>query len=231
MDGKKTVFIVDDEIRIRRMLSDYLKSKGYAVIEACDGREAMDVFCANNLQISMILLDVMMPVKSGYEFLREIREFSDIPVIMLTAKGEEYDQLNYFKNGADDFVAKPFSPALLLAHIEAVMKRCGKTEDGCLKAGNITMEEEKRKVMLLEEEIELTPKEYDLLAHFIHNEMIVMTRETIVDAVWNYDYMGDIRTVDTHVKQLRAKLKTCGSYIKTVHGVGYRFEVADESIN
>lgn len=225
------IFIVDDEIRIRRMLSDYLRGNGYDTIEAVDGKDALEVFYANNTEIDIILLDVMMPEKDGFEVLKEIREISEIPVIMLTAKSEEYDQLNYFKGGADDFIPKPFSPSILLAHIEAVLKRCIREKKDSIQAGELIIEEDKMKVMEGGEEIELTPKEYDLLLYFLHNEGVVLTREIILNAVWSFDYMGDSRTVDTHIKQLRAKLGDCGSYIKTVHGVGYRFEVGDVSVN
>lgn len=230
-DKMEKIFIVDDESRIRRMLTDFLNGNGYETIEGIDGRDALEVFYANNTEIDLILLDVMMPEKNGYQVLKEIREISNVPVIMLTARSEEEDQLICFKGGADDFVAKPFSPSLLLAHIEAVLKRCIGQRERPIEAGAVKVDTEKMEVKAGEEIIELTPKEYDLLLYFLQNENVVLTRETILDAVWSFDYMGDIRTVDTHVKQLRFKLGIWSRYIKTVHGVGYKLEVEDVPVN
>ena len=173
----------------------------------------------------------MMPKKDGFCLLKDIRKVSNVPVIMLTAKGEEYDQLEYFRKGADDFISKPFSLELLLAHIDAVGKRCFQKGREQWIAGDICVETEQRKVMVEGEAVELTPKEYELLLYFIKNKGIVVERETILNAIWGFQYFGDIRTVDTHVKQLRAKLSDHGKYIKTVHGIGYRFEVQDVSIH
>ena len=225
------IFLVDDEQRIRRMVSDYLKLNGYTVLEAEDGEEAEEIFYQKNTEIDLILLDVMMPKKDGFHLLKDIRKVSSVPIIMLTAKGEEYDQLEYFRKGADDFISKPFSLELLLAHIDAVGKRCFQKGREQWIAGDICVETEQRKVMVEGEAVELTPKEYELLLYFIKNKGIVVERETILNAIWGFQYFGDIRTVDTHVKQLRAKLSDHGKYIKTVHGIGYRFEVQDVSIH
>ena len=225
------IFLVDDEQRIRRMVSDYLKLNGYTVLEAEDGEEAEEIFYQKNTEIDLILLDVMMPKKDGFCLLKDIRKVSNVPVIMLTAKGEEYDQLEYFRKGADDFISKPFSLDILLAHIEAVAKRCFQKGREQWIAGDICVEIEQRKVMVEGQAVELTPKEYELLLYFIKNKDIVVERETILNAIWGFQYFGDIRTVDTHVKQLRAKLSDHGKYIKTVHGIGYRFEVQDVSIH
>lgn len=225
MEAKGNLLVVDDEIRIRRMLQDYLNGCSYEVIEAKDGEEAMKVFFEQNNKIDMILLDIMMPNKNGYQVLSEIRECSDVPIIMLTAKGEEYNQLDSFKHGADDFIAKPISLAVLKAHIEAVMKRCNRQKKDERKVGLLSIDEEKMSVKKQGEPLELTPKEYDLLLFFVKNEGVVFKRETILNSVWTYNYEGDIRTVDTHVKQLRAKLSEECPYIKTVHRIGYKFEV------
>ncbi len=225
------IFLVDDEQRIRRMVSDYLRLNGYTVLEAEDGEEAEEIFYQKNTEIDLILLDVMMPKKDGFHLLKDIRKVSSVPIIMLTAKGEEYDQLEYFRKGADDFISKPFSLELLLAHIDAVGKRCFQKGREQWIAGDICVETEQRKVMVEGEAVELTPKEYELLLYFIKNKGIVVERETILNAIWGFQYFGDIRTVDTHVKQLRAKLSDHGKYIKTVHGIGYRFEVQDVSIH
>lgn len=227
IETAKTILVVDDEIRIQRMLKDFLKGNEYEVIEAGNGQDALDIYFNNDDKINLILLDVMMPRKDGYTVLKEIREYSQVPVIMLTARSEEYDQIGYYSHGADDFVAKPFSPNLLLAHMEAVLKRCYPKGKPLLEVGVLLLDEEKREFTLGSEKLELTPKEYDLLFYFMQNTGLVLTRDVILDAVWERDYEGDFRTVDTHVKQLRAKLFVYSSYIKTIHGVGYRFEVGD----
>ncbi len=228
---KGLILIVDDESRIRRMLKDFLVSHKYEILEASNGEEAMEMFYSNNSKIDLILLDVMMPMKNGFDVLSEIREDSITPIIMLTAKGEEYDQLAGFKFGADDYISKPFSPSLLLARLEAVLKRTGKRKVKNVVIGNISVDKLKKEVVCADEKLDLTPKEYDLLLYFIENNELVLAREQILDAVWNYDYIGDARTVDTHIKQLRAKLVFNCQYIKTVHGVGYRFEVKNEQDN
>ena len=231
MRKKGTILVVEDEQRIRRTLVDYLKINEYETLEAKDGEEALEVFYQNNHMIDLILLDVMLPKESGTTVLKEIRKQSTAPIIMLTAKGEEYDQIEYFKQGADDFLAKPFSLELLLGHVEAIAKRCFQNRKKRVEMGNIVIDMEQRKVVVKEESIELTPKEYDLLVYLIQNKGIVMERETILNAIWGFQYVGDIRTVDTHIKQLRAKLSSDSNYIKTVHGIGYRFEVEHDSLH
>jgi len=218
-----TILIAEDEIRIRRMLKDFLSSCNYKVIEAEDGKKALDLFYSYSNKIDLILLDVMMPVKDGFEVLSEIRESSLIPVIMLTAKSQEYDQLLGFRNGADDYITKPFSPIILMAHVEAVLKRCRNTVENIISIGNISIDKIGMIVRIDNKRVYLTPKEYDLLLYMIDNVDIVLNREQILNKVWNYDYLGDSRTVDTHIKQLRAKIGN--EYIQTIHGRGYRFEV------
>lgn len=222
--GNGTILIAEDEIRIRRMLKDYLTSRNYNIIEAEDGKKALELFYSSNNKIDIILLDVMMPYKDGFEVLKEIRDFSLVPVIMLTAKSQEYDQLCGFKHGADDYVTKPFSPIILLAHIEAVLKRCKNNMEDIITVGNISIDKSGMIVKIENNRIYLTPKEYDLLIYMINNMDSVLTREQILNEVWNYDFIGDSRTVDTHVKQLRSKIGA--PYIHTIHGRGYRFEVA-----
>lgn len=226
---ERTILIADDEQRIRRMIKDYLRGKDYNILEAKDGQEALDVFYSNNSKIECIILDVMMPKIDGMGVLEEIRDCSDVPVIMLTAKGEEYDQLTAFKNGADDYVCKPFSLTLLAARVEAVIKRSKKEKTEIVIAGDIKIDKKRTAVYVFEKELSLTPKEYELLCYFVSNEGATLSREQILNSVWNYDYCGDLRTVDTHVKQLRSKLKECGKYIKTLYGFGYRFEVCNKS--
>lgn len=218
-----TILIAEDESRIRRMLKDYLVSCNYTVLEAEDGMKALETFY-NNSKIDLILLDVMMPNKDGFEVLQEIRELSSIPIIMLTAKSQEYDQLHGFKYGADDYVMKPFSPVILLAHVEAVLKRCRNLKEETITVGRITIDKVGMIVKLGDQRLYLTPKEYDLLIYLIDNIDIVLSREQILNKVWNYDYIGDSRTVDTHIKQLRSKIGN--DYIQTIHGRGYRFEVS-----
>lgn len=224
-NDKRCVLIVDDDIKILRSLKDFLRGNNFYVLEATDGRMALDVFYENNTKIDMILLDVMMPGIDGFSVLKEIRESFLVPVIMLTARGEEYDQLNGFNNGADDYIPKPFSPSLLLARMEAVFKRIGKTEANDLTAGKIRINIMKRNVTVNNSHIVLTPKEFDLLYYFMLNRGLILSREQILNAVWGYEFMGDLRTVDTHVKQLRNKIGDCAGYIRTIHRVGYQFEV------
>lgn len=218
-----TILVAEDEARIRRMLKDFLTSCNYKVLEAEDGKKALEQFYANNNKIDLILLDVMMPNKDGFEVLKEIREVSLIPIIMLTAKSQEYDQLYGFKHGADDYVMKPFSPIILLAHVEAVLKRCRNTVEEAVNIGGINVDKVGMIVKVDGKRVYLTPKEYDLLLYMIDNVDIVLSREQILNKVWNYDYLGDSRTVDTHIKQLRSKIGN--QHIQTIHGRGYRFEV------
>lgn len=226
-----TILIAEDDMYIRRMVKDYLVSCRYQVREAKDGQEALEQFFSYNNEISLIILDVMMPCKNGYEVLKEIRESSTVPIIMLTAKSQEEDQLISFRYGVDDFLAKPFSPAILLAHVKAILKRCGQDKNKIIRVGGISIDTEKREVVIDDSLLELTPKEYDLLLFFVRNSNIVFQREQLLNAVWSYSYEGDLRTVDTHVKQLRAKLLDRSSYIKTIYGIGYEFEVSDVSVH
>lgn len=227
----ETILIAEDDMHIRRMIKDYLISCRYQVREAKDGQEALEQFFSYNNEISLIILDVMMPCKNGYEVLKEIRESSTVPIIMLTAKSQEEDQLISFRYGVDDFLAKPFSPAILLAHVKAILKRCGQDKNKIIRVGGISIDTEKREVVIDDSLLELTPKEYDLLLFFVRNSNIVFQREQLLNAVWSYSYEGDLRTVDTHVKQLRAKLLDRSSYIKTIYGIGYEFEVNDVSVH
>lgn len=222
---KRCLLIIDDEARIRRALKDFFSASGFSVLEAANGEEGLKVYYDNNTVIDLILLDVMMPQMDGFTMLKELREFSMTPVIMLTAKGEEYDQISGFVQGADDYIPKPFSPSLLLLRVEALLKRAGKDVDQDISVGPISLNQRKRSAAVDGVEISLTRREFDLLTCFILNRDLTITREKLLDNVWGYNFDGDIRTVDTHVKQLRLKLGEYGSWIKTVYRVGYCFEV------
>lgn len=221
---KKAILIVDDEPRIVRVLSDYLSATGYEVFQAYDGEEALDVFASHNTEIDLILLDVMMPKMDGTEVLDEIRKTSLVPVIFLTAKGEEYDQVRGFQSGADDYIVKPFSQSVLVLRIEAIMNRVGKSEMRQLEVGELSLNQTTRSVQLRENSLELTRREFDLLAFFMLHVGQILSREQLLNGVWGYDFAGELRTVDTHVKQLRSKLGKDGPVVKTVFGVGYRLE-------
>lgn len=224
IQNKRCVLVVDDDEKIIRVLKDFLSIKNFHILTATNGDEALNTFSENNTEIDLVLLDVMMPGIDGYSVLYNIRQTSDIPVIMLTAKGQEYDQVKGFEIGADDYIVKPFSPTILIARIEAVLKRSGKSDSGVLSSGSIKVNTTKRTAYHDGDELDLTRREFDLLLYFISNKDITLTREQLLNNVWGYDYSGDIRTVDTHIKQLRNKLKESGSYIKTIHRVGYKFE-------
>lgn len=215
------ILIVEDEKKLLNTLSDFLKLNGYEVLIAENGIEAMKQFTAHAQEIDLVLLDIMLPFLNGYELLKEIRMRSNVPVIMLTAKSSIEDQIEGFEYGADDYITKPYSLSLIRAHIEAVLKRAGKVKD-FLISGDIRMDVKGQKVYLREEYVETTPKEFELLLFFMENEGMVLSRGRILDAVWGYHYEGDIRTVDTLVKQLRKKLDG-GSYIRSIYGVGYVF--------
>ncbi|MDR1643351.1 MAG: response regulator transcription factor [Clostridiales bacterium] len=215
---KRFVLVVDDEKRIVKLVSDFLKAEGYEPLPAYDGKSALEVFYQNASKIALIILDVMMPELSGWQVLEEIRGNSDVCVIMLTAKAEDADQLFGFASGADDYVTKPFSPSVLMARVKNLLKR---SESEKSDFGEWQLDAGARSLTVEGKEKQLTPKEYDLLAYFIANKGIALSREKLLNAVWNYDFYGDVRTVDTHVKQLRAKLK--GDCIQTVRGFGYRF--------
>ena len=222
MDRLK-VLVVDDEERMRKLISDFLKIKGYETVEAGDGEEAIDVFFADK-EIALIILDVMMPKMDGWEVLKTVREHSKVPVIMLTARTEETDELKGFEYGADEYISKPFSPKILVARVEAILRRSGVNQDEVVRVGGIEVDKSAHSVKIDGKEIELSFKEYELLLYFIENKGIALSREKILNNVWNYDYFGDARTIDTHVKKLRAKMGTKGDYIKTVWGIGYKLE-------
>lgn len=223
---KLKILVVDDEVRIRKLVRDFLLRKNYEVLEAGDGEEALDIFYREK-EISLVILDVMMPKMDGYQVCREIRESSEVPVIMLTAKSEEKDELNGFECGADEYIAKPFSPKILVARVEAILRRVvlGEKKESILKVGVISIDKEAHSVHVNGVEIELSFKEFELLTYFMENAGIALSREKILNNVWDYDYFGDARTIDTHVKKLRSKLGEKGDYIKTIWGMGYKFEV------
>ncbi len=220
---KNCILVVEDELKLLRIMEDFLSLQGYEVLKAEDGQEALNRFYENKSRIDMILLDVMLPEISGYMVLKEIRKTSDVPVIMLTARSSVEDQMCGFEKGADDYIVKPYTLDLVKLHIEAVLKRAGKLKNS-LTFGKITLDLAGQKVYWKDTYLETTRKEYELLLYFVEHSHVVLPRNTILDAVWGYDYVGDIRTVDTLVKQLRKKLtEECG-YIKSVYGVGYLFE-------
>ena len=218
------ILVVDDEARMRKLVKDFLSIKGYIVLEAQDGEEALKVFDANK-DVKLILLDVMMPKVDGFEVLEAIRQYSKVPVMMLTARSEERDELEGYKLGVDEYITKPFSPKILVARVEAVLRRTvGEAEDRLI-AGAIEIDKVARSVYIDKKPVDLSFKEYELLTYFIENKGIALSREKILSSVWNYDYFGDARTIDTHVKKLRAKMGERGDYIKTVWGMGYKFEI------
>ncbi|WP_346662574.1 response regulator transcription factor [uncultured Merdimonas sp.] len=219
------ILVVDDESRMRKLVRDFLEREGYEVLEAADGVEAMDIFYEEK-EIALVILDVMMPKMDGWQTLREIRQSSQIPVIMLTARAEERDELQGFKLGVDEYISKPFSPKILVARVGALLRRShGMGAGEVLTAGGITVDKSAHQVKIDGKEIELSYKEFELLAYFLENQGIALSREKILNNVWNYDYFGDARTIDTHVKKLRSKMGEKGSYIKTIWGMGYKFEV------
>ena len=223
---KIKILVVDDESRMRKLVHDFLTREGYAVVEAADGEEALDIFYSDK-EISLIVLDVMMPKINGWEVCREIRKISKLPIIMLTAKGDESDELNGFEIGADEYISKPFSPKILVARVTALLRRAnkiGETAD-IREAGGIVMDKTAHTVAIDGQNIDLSVKEFELLDYFMNHRGIALSRERILDSVWSYDYFGDARTIDTHVKKLRSKMGAKGDYIKTVWGVGYKFEI------
>ena len=220
-----TVLIVDDEARMRKLVKDFLMQKGYSVLEAADGEEALNVFAENKNKIGIILLDVMMPKLDGWSVLRQIRQDSKVPIIMLTARGEEQDELFGFELGVDEYISKPFSPKILVARVEAILKRTKKYENKVQNYGGIEIDSDGRTVKVDGKEIELSLREYELLKYLVENSGIALSRDKILNNVWNYDYYGDSRTIDSHIKKVRHKLGKKGKYIETVRGVGYKFEV------
>lgn len=218
------ILVVDDEANMRRLVKDFLNKKGYTVLEAADGMEALHVFY-NNSDIAVILLDVMMPKLDGWQVCREIRETSQVPIMMLTARSDERDELLGFELGVDEYITKPFSPKIVVARVEAILRRSGhQDKEEILSLDGIVLNKSAHMVTVEEKEIELSYKEFELLAYFLENKGIALSREKILNGVWNYDYFGDERTVDTHVKKLRSKLGSKGELIKTVWGLGYRLE-------
>lgn len=222
--GSAKILVVDDEARMRKLVRDFLNAKGYGVLEAGDGEEAMRIF-AEEKDIALMLLDVMMPKMDGWEVLEAVRRYSDIPVVMLTARGDERDELRGFKLGVDEYISKPFSPKILVARVEAILRRSGGEEGGAqLRAAGITLDKTAHEVLIDGAPVELSYKEFELLAFFMENKGIALSREKILSRVWNYDYFGDARTIDTHVKKLRAKMGEKGSLIRTIWGMGYKFD-------
>lgn len=221
---KIKILVVDDEERMQKLLKDFLKMKDYEVLLAGNGEEAIDLFFKEK-SIALIILDVMMPKMDGWTALKTIREHSKVPVIMLTARSEENDELKGFDYGADEYISKPFSPKILVARVEALLRRSGVQKEDIMEVGGIVIDEAAHSVSVDGKPVELSFKEYELLQYFVENKGIALSREKILNNVWNYDYFGDARTIDTHVKKLRAKLMDKGDYIKTVWGMGYKFEV------
>lgn len=230
---KLKVLVVDDEMRIRKLVRDFLVKKDYEVVEAGDGEEALDLFYQDKA-ISLVILDVMMPKMNGCQVCREIRESSTVPIIMLTAKSEEGDELNGFESGADEYIAKPFSPKILVARVEAILRRTNGSEKkgNIIEMGGIHVDKEAHQVLVDGINVDLSYKEFELLTYFMENPGIALSREKILNGVWNYDYFGDARTIDTHVKKLRAKLgEKSGQYIQTIWGLGYKFEITSKIIS
>lgn len=226
------ILVVDDESRMRKLVRDFLVRNNYDVIEAENGAKAVDIFFEQK-DIALILLDVMMPQMDGWQVCREIREYSKVPIIMLTAKSDEKDELQGFQLGVDEYIVKPFSPKILVARVEAVLRRTSAAAAGTpiLSAGRIKVDKAAHMVTIDEKPVDLSYKEFELLTYFMENTGIALSREVILNNVWNYDYFGDARTIDTHVKKLRSKLGKQGDYIKTIWGMGYKFEVNDEILH
>ncbi len=219
------ILIVDDESRMRKLIKDFLLAKGYSILEAEDGEKALQIFEENSEKISLILLDVMMPKLDGWSVLRQIRQTSKVPIIMLTARGEEQDELFGFELGVDEYISKPFSPKILVARVEAILKRTQGDTKEIKDFGGIEIDKEGRTVTVDGKALELSLREYELLVYLVENENIALSRDKILNNVWNYDYYGDSRTIDSHIKKIRHKLGKKGKYIKTIRGVGYKFEV------
>ena len=220
-----TILIVDDEARMRKLIKDFLTKNDYKTLEAGDGEEAIDVFVENKNKISLILLDVMMPKLDGWSVLRKIRNESQVPVIMLTARGEEQDELFGFELGVDEYISKPFSPKILVARIEAILKRINGAKEKVRDYDGIVIDDQGRTVTVDGKPIDLSLREYELLKYLLDNEKIALSRDKILNNVWNYDYYGDSRTIESHIKKIRHKLGKKGKYIETIRGVGYKFEI------
>ncbi|SET04570.1 response regulator transcription factor [[Clostridium] polysaccharolyticum] len=218
------VLVVDDESRMRKLVKDFLVREKFDVIEAEDGEQALDIYFKVK-NIALVILDVMMPKLDGWQVCKEIRQYSNVPIIMLTAKGEERDELMGFDLGVDEYISKPFSPKILVARVNAIVRRInGKEEEKC-EIGGIVLDKTAHEVVIDGKTVELSFKEFELLSYFVENKGVALSRERILNNVWNYDYFGDARTIDTHVKKLRSKMGGKGEYIKTIWGMGYKFEV------
>ncbi|GAA4299433.1 response regulator transcription factor [Anaerocolumna aminovalerica] len=223
MDRLK-ILVVDDESRMRKLVKDFLTKQNFEVIEAENGEQAVDIFFSVK-DIALIILDVMMPKMDGWQVCREIRQYSKVPIIMLTAKSDEKDELLGFELGVDEYISKPFSPKILVARVEAILRRTNSLEEEVTEVGGIILDKAAHQVRIEGEIIDLSIKEFELLSYFIANQGVALSRERILNNVWNYDYFGDARTIDTHVKKLRSKMGSKGDYIKTIWGMGYKFEV------
>ena len=220
-----TILVVDDESRMRKLIKDFLMQKGYSILEAADGEEALKVFEENKSKINLILLDVMMPKLDGWSVLRQIRQTSKVPIVMLTARGEEQDELFGFELGVDEYISKPVSPKILVARVEAILKRSMGNKKDVQDYGGITIDSDGRTVKVDGKQVEMSLREYELLKYLADNQGIALSRDKILNNVWNYDYYGDSRTIDSHIKKIRHKLGKKGKYIETMRGVGYKFEV------
>ena len=218
------ILVVDDESRMRKLVRDFLTRNQFQVIEAEDGEQAVDIFFEQK-DIALVILDVMMPKMDGWEVCRTLRKYSKVPIIMLTARGDERDELQGFDLGVDEYISKPFSPRILVARVEAILRRTNSLKTEQTSIGGIVLDKAAHEVMIDGKRLDLSYKEFELLAYFMENEGIALSREKILNHVWNYDYFGDARTIDTHVKKLRSKMGDKGEYIKTIWGMGYKFEV------
>lgn len=218
------VLVVDDESRMRKLVKDFLVREKFDVLEAEDGEQALDIFFKTK-DIALIILDVMMPKIDGWQVCREVRQYSKVPIIMLTAKGEEHDELQGFDLGVDEYIAKPFSPKILVARVNAILRRTNMLDEEKIEAGGIVLDKTAHVVIIDGKTVELSYKEFELLSYFVENKGVALSRERILNNVWNYDYFGDARTIDTHVKKLRSKMGAKGDFIKTIWGMGYKFEV------
>lgn len=219
------ILIVDDELRMRKLIKDFLIASGFSILEAEDGEQALEVFEKEKSRINLILLDVMMPKLDGWSVLRQIRQESKVPIIMLTARGEEQDELFGFELGVDEYISKPFSPKILVARVEAILKRTNQSQKEIKEYDGIEVDKEGRTIKVDGKQIDLSLREYELLMYLLDNENIALSRDKILNNVWNYDYYGDSRTIDSHIKKIRHKLGKKGKYIKTIRGIGYKFEV------
>lgn len=225
--AENTILVVDDEQRMRKLVRDFLTKKDFQVLEAEDGEEAIDIFMENK-DIALVILDVMMPKMDGWQTCREIRQYSQVPIIMLTARGGETDELRGFELGVDEYISKPFSPKILVARVQALLRRSMAASEETLEYGGIVLNRSAHEVLIDGKKTDLSFKEFELLSYFMENKDIALSRERILNHVWDYDYFGDARTIDTHVKKLRSKMGPYGSYIKTIWGMGYKFEVENE---